>query len=674
MTARRVAVAANLVALVVVALLAFADARLLAPRQSRVPAAIPFAGDEGVPRRVLLVVVDALRADAAADPALMPALARIAARGTRAELHVGTMLPATLNALVAMIEGRLAPPTLALADFDAPPARDGGVLARLAEAGGRATVAGPALWHERYGHWIDAGLAVDGFPDAGDDRRVERTIVDALAGAVPSAASAAAAGAARALLVAHFGNVDRVAHRHGAASPAYARAVRAADRAIGRLARAAGTGTTVIVTADHGARADGGHAGAERSVRRVPLVVGGPGAVSGVFGMRAQRTLPTLLAAALGLDREKARASPSRTASDEPGRGRARIVAALSWALLLGVAAAVVLAALVAGRELAVVSFALSASLWIGVAAAVPGAPAATATLCAAALVVLACGLLASRDPGSTAMRRGFVPWRRVAPGLALAAALGAGGTALRLLDAGGVEGERPILAALAIAVAALPTAVALRSARRGRGVASGAPSLVAACVLAVVGLGLGGTTLALAAAAGVVLGAWLHGGERSLALGAALALLPGALARFGGETASLSSVDVALAHRLVDTPLGLPGAVATALLRVALPPLALALGWALAAARERDRGHTFVASRATVAPGAFAAVHLGGALLCFFWIVVAADGRTAALGLGGLLRLLNELCWVALGVGLAARAFSAVPSSRRHEPSYTDR
>lgn len=74
------------------------------------------------------------------------------------------------------------------------------------------------------------------------------------------------------------GGVDNAGHEHGAASEAYGQAARLIDRQLGELLGALDlTRDTVLVTADHGHTAAGGHGGDEPEVMRVPLVMAGAG-------------------------------------------------------------------------------------------------------------------------------------------------------------------------------------------------------------------------------------------------------------------------------------------------------------------------------------------------------------------------------------------------------------
>src|SRR5262249_49811218 len=79
------------------------------------------------------------------------------------------------------------------------------------------------------------------------------------------------------LLVLHNAPAE-AAHRHGAAAPEYRAARLEADRALAALVAAVDLERdALVVIADHGHTATGGHGGAEPEVTFVPLVLAGAG-------------------------------------------------------------------------------------------------------------------------------------------------------------------------------------------------------------------------------------------------------------------------------------------------------------------------------------------------------------------------------------------------------------
>lgn len=95
---------------------------------------------------------------------------------------------------------------------------------------------------------------------------------------------------------------DYAAHEFGTASPRYAQACGVADRVLQHLLDEVDLWRTlVVVTADHGHLAQGGHGGDEPEVLRVPLVIAGRGIRAGATGPARQTDVAPTIAALLGL-------------------------------------------------------------------------------------------------------------------------------------------------------------------------------------------------------------------------------------------------------------------------------------------------------------------------------------------------------------------------------------
>ena len=228
------------------------------------------------PRRVLLIVIDGLRADVAGT---LPFLSRLGDAGARAATWDD---PPTYSAAqyVALLAGV--------------PPRDSGVrtnetlraagvddVARQARAAGlhTAVVSTCVDWWGRL------------FPES-----FESADVVAPAGVVAEVARRRPLGG---LFVVHLCDVDNAGHAHGARSPAYTAAAVAADRLSAALADAWGwPDADVVVTADHGHRDRGGHGGEEPEVRASFVVAAGPHIQRGarVDGARSVDLAPTLAA------------------------------------------------------------------------------------------------------------------------------------------------------------------------------------------------------------------------------------------------------------------------------------------------------------------------------------------------------------------------------------------
>lgn len=138
------------------------------------------------------------------------------------------------------------------------------------------------------------------------------------------------------------GAVDNAGHQRGAGSRPYREAALQVDRQLGELMRALDlTRDTLVVTADHGHTAAGGHGGDEPEVMRVPLVMAGAGVRRGALAapVRLIDLAPTLAALlgtppprhALGRCLGEALQLPERQAAALAERDRARVQALEAW-------------------------------------------------------------------------------------------------------------------------------------------------------------------------------------------------------------------------------------------------------------------------------------------------------------------------------------------------------
>ncbi|MCL4820959.1 MAG: alkaline phosphatase family protein [Vicinamibacteria bacterium] len=171
--------------------------------------------------------------------------------------------------------------------------------------------------------------------------------------------------------------VDSSSHDHGVGSPEQRAALQHVDAMLAQLAPAVlGRGATLVVTADHGHVAEGGHGGDEPEVTAVPLVLAGAGVKTGARGRCAHLDVAPTLAALLGVAPpaaaegrvlwEALAAEPLATSPTTP-QPPSEAPRARRWSS----AGAAALAAL--------------GLLWLGVTAAGPGASAVFALVAAAA-------------------------------------------------------------------------------------------------------------------------------------------------------------------------------------------------------------------------------------------------------------------------------------------------
>ena len=160
---------------------------------------------------------------------------------------------------------------------------------------------------------------------------------------------------------------------------------------------------------------------------------------------------------------------------------------------------------------------------------------------------------------------------------------------------------------------------------------------------------------LAGALIAGVLLG-FLCGKLRSpLFAGALAAALPALVAALAGETASLSTLDVRAAFRIVDGPMGLTGAATIAAFRQALPTLSVVLGLIPFLKRSDPT------KAAAFAAGLFTSL-AGQAATAALVLLLTEDFALASRSIGLLVRLIGEMSALFLGCALRANFASQAP------------
>jgi hypothetical protein len=104
------------------------------------------------------------------------------------------------------------------------------------------------------------------------------------------------------LLVVHLVGPDHASHRYRVTSPEFREYLRWLDPKVDELLDAlVATGTTVLLTSDHGMSDWGQHGGDEPTARKTPYLFQGPGINVGPGPLLSQADLPATLAALLGL-------------------------------------------------------------------------------------------------------------------------------------------------------------------------------------------------------------------------------------------------------------------------------------------------------------------------------------------------------------------------------------
>ena len=236
--------------------------------------------------RVLLVIVDGLRADTAAE---LPTYRSVGASGVRTTART-TQPSLSLPGWTLITSG--APPMISgiTSNFYEDPVRVDSLFAEARRSGVSAAVAGHAIWEQLYGNELAAG-SFEGLDDVRSDGNVRDGALRLLEEVDPG------------LLVLHLPDTDNAGHLFGVGDE-YRRNADEADAIVAEVLEAAGPGTTVVYTTDHGHVGQGGHGGPEPEVVTAPLAMAGPGIAPGAtLGSVEHADVAPTVAAFLGLPR-----------------------------------------------------------------------------------------------------------------------------------------------------------------------------------------------------------------------------------------------------------------------------------------------------------------------------------------------------------------------------------
>jgi hypothetical protein len=244
--------------------------------------------------RVVMVIVDGLRVDTAANAAVMPTLASLRAQAAQAEMHsrpFSYSLPGYATLLTGAWPDLNSGPPINLETEDIPTLTQETIFSSASRAGLRTAAAGYA-W---FGRLIPAGQLSDSFFTPGDDQAADRAVVDA---AIPWLR----AGRDQLVLI-HIDQVDYAGHQEG--GPNDLRWNQAAARADGLLGEILAeldlSRDTVLVVSDHGHIDTGGHGGSEAITLHEPFVLAGKGVTSGNYSTVEMVDVAPTVAALLGM-------------------------------------------------------------------------------------------------------------------------------------------------------------------------------------------------------------------------------------------------------------------------------------------------------------------------------------------------------------------------------------
>lgn len=257
------------------------------------PPELPTPAPLGPPltRHLMLVVIDGLRQDIATDAAKMPHLA------ARLQAHASGVVWAnpvsmTSSAVLTYGTGQRGDIDQVVNNETGSPTAYDHLPAAVRDAGLTTAGTGDHAWFQMYpGAWDrehpdpeGVGMEVDYNAE------------------IFAAAREMLAEPRPALHVVHFVTPDHQGHVHGPLSERYAEHIRGFDADLDAFLRELPADTTVFVTSDHGAGANGEHGSDTPEQRRSPIVAWGPGIVPELRGAELhQIDLPSTFAALLGV-------------------------------------------------------------------------------------------------------------------------------------------------------------------------------------------------------------------------------------------------------------------------------------------------------------------------------------------------------------------------------------
>ena len=246
-------------------------------------------------RRVVMVLVDGLRVDTAADTAVMPYLAQLRAKGASATVHSHTpsySVPSWTVLLTGAWPDRHGAPVMNPTDPQTSPAWPvDNIFAAAKDAGRRTAVVGSDWFTPLVpSSALTTAHFVHEETDAADQESTDATVAMLRADAAD-------------FVLLHLNEVDHAGHHAGGGtSPAWRTAATKVDARLAQVAAALDfTRDTMLVVSDHGHLDQGGHGGPEEIVVTEPLVVVGagvrPGAAPDVQQVDIAPTLAVLTGA-----------------------------------------------------------------------------------------------------------------------------------------------------------------------------------------------------------------------------------------------------------------------------------------------------------------------------------------------------------------------------------------
>lgn len=249
--------------------------------------------------RLVLVILDGVRVDAAAG---MPNLQALAAKGSSGVAT--TELPSLSNPGRATLSTGAMPEVHGVTNNGrySPPPVDS-IFSLAKKQGLPVTVYGSYFWKSAFGDSMETSRIHSFEKELGPSRDADRLV--AWQQRVCSEMTPTLASVGSGLVVVGLTATDEAAHDFGGESPEYLRLVAVADECLAGLVQALGDEeTTFVVVADHGhiqRRGEGGHGGKEPEVVSTPLVFAGRGIVPSSGWRARHRDVAPTISALLGL-------------------------------------------------------------------------------------------------------------------------------------------------------------------------------------------------------------------------------------------------------------------------------------------------------------------------------------------------------------------------------------
>ena len=245
-------------------------------------------------RRVVFVLIDALREDTSLKPDVMPFLNDLRGRGASATMHSrppSYSQPGYSTLLTGAWPDLSDGPTINLDYAEIPTWTQDDLVSAVQRAGRKAAVAG-YYWFERL---IPQAAVAASFYTPGEDAAADRAVVDA---ALPWLK----ANDHQFMLI-HIDQVDYAGHHEGGpADPRWDAAARRADDLLAEIAATLDLSKdTLFVASDHGQIDAGGHGGHDPITLVEPWVLVGAGVKPGQYADVAQVDVAPTLAALLGV-------------------------------------------------------------------------------------------------------------------------------------------------------------------------------------------------------------------------------------------------------------------------------------------------------------------------------------------------------------------------------------